>query len=171
VAADDIPDGEDDGGMSVLLMHRHRYTREVSYYRCWSPVSVSLAHLVAVICRRWRVEEDFQTCKETTRLDQGQVTCWVCGQRWSVMAMVAYAFLAVCSALERRRQADRADPEETDLIPVSCHELLRLLRVLILPPPRRDPTHVLWWSAWRRRHQHRARACHRRWHAYADIRP
>jgi hypothetical protein len=89
VAADDIPDGADDGGMSVLLMRGHRYTREVSYYRCWSPAPVSLAHLVAVICRRWRVEEDFQTGKETTRLDQGQVTCWACGQRWSVMAMVA----------------------------------------------------------------------------------
>ncbi|MEU8927201.1 hypothetical protein AB0D10_40850 [Kitasatospora sp. NPDC048545] len=26
-------------------------------------------------------------------------------------------------------------------------------------------------SAWRRRHQHRARQAHRRWHAYADTTP
>jgi SRSO17 transposase len=171
VTADDAPEGGDDEGLSVLVLRRHRYTREVSYFRCWSPTPVPLARLVVVICRRWWVEEDFQACKETTRLDQGQVTCWASWHRWSVVALVAYAFLAVCAALERRGQADRDDPDEAELIPISCHELLRLFRALILPPPRRDPEHLLWWSRWRRRHQHRARACHHRWHAYAETIP
>ena len=152
----------------MLVLRRHRYTREISYFRCWSPVPVALARLVAVICRRWQVEEDFQACKETTRLDQGQVTCWASWHRWSVIAMVAYAFLAVCTALERGEQADRGDPDQAGFIPISCQELLRLLRALILPAPCRDLAHLLWWSAWRRRHQYRARVCHLKWHAYAE---
>jgi hypothetical protein len=57
------------------------------------------------------------------------------------------------------------------LIPLSYHELLSLLRLLMLPMPRRDAEHVLAWSAWRRRHQHRVRTCHLHWHAYADTNP
>ena len=50
-------------------------------------------------------------------------------------------------------------------------DLLRLLRLPILPQPRRDGGHVLHWSTWRRHHQQRARACHLHWHAYADTTP
>ncbi|MEV0966382.1 IS701 family transposase [Streptomyces sp. NPDC049910] len=166
VTADDTPNGHDpDTGTSVLLVRRHRYTRTVSYYRCFAPGPVSL------VCRRWRVEDDFQDAKEICHLDKGQVTCWNSWHRWSVTALVAYAFLAVTAALERVAQTGRNDPDEADLVPLSSHELLRLLRALMLPPPRRDREHLLWWSTWRRRHQHRARLCHRRWHAYADTTP
>jgi SRSO17 transposase len=169
VTADDTPDGHDPAaGRSVLLVRRHRYTRTVSYYRCFAPRPVTLARLVSLVCRRWRVEDDFQDAKETCHLDKGQVTCWNSWHRWSVIALVAYAFLAVTAALERAAQTSRNDPAEADLVPLSSHELLRLLRALILPPPRRDPEHLLWWSTWRRRHQHRARLCHRHRHAYAD---
>jgi SRSO17 transposase len=172
VTADDTPDGDDrDAGTSVLLVRRHRYTRTVSYYRCFAPGPVTLARLVSLVCRRWRVEDDFQDAKEICHLDKGQVTCWNSWHRWSVIALVAYAFLAVTAALERAAQTSRNDPAEADLVPLSSHELLRLLRALILPPPRRDRPHLLWWSTWRRRHQHRARLCHRRWHAYADAAP
>jgi hypothetical protein len=117
------------------------------------------------------VEDDFQDAKEICHLDKGQVTCWNSWHRWSVTALVAYAFLATAAALERAAQTDRNNPAEADLVPLSSHELLRLLRALILPPPRRDRHHLLWWSTWRRRRQHRARLCHRRWHAYADTTP
>ena len=50
-------------------------------------------------------------------------------------------------------------------------ELLRLLRDIVIPPPRRDRAHRLHWSAWRRRHQHRARQAHQRWNAYAEAKP
>ena len=39
------------------------------------------------------------------------------------------------------------------------------------PPPRRAQAHRLHWSAWRRRHQHRARQAHQRWNAYAETTP
>lgn len=73
--------------------------------------------------------------------------------------------------LRRNRQAGRNDPAEADLAPLASHELLRRLRALILPPPRRDRDHLLWGPTWRRRHQHCARLCHRRWHAHADTNP
>ncbi|MFB7116160.1 IS701 family transposase [Streptomyces sp. NPDC056291] len=172
VTTDDTPDGHDrDAGTSVLLVRRHRYTRTMSYYRCFAPGPVTLARLVSPVCLRWRVEDDFQEAKEICHLDKGQVTCWNSWHRWSVIALVAYAFLAVAAAFERAAQAGRNDPAEADLVPLSSHELLRLLRALILPPPRRDRDHLLWWSTWRRRHQHRARLCHRRWHAYAGTTP
>lgn len=172
LTADDVPEGHDPGtGTSVLVVRRHRYTRALSYYRCSTPGLVTLARLVSLVCRRWRVEDDFQDAKEICHLDKGQVTCWNSWHRWSVIALVAYAFLAVTAALERAAQTGRNDPAEADLVPLSSHELLRLLRALILPPPQRDRDHLLWWSTWRRRHQHRARLCHHRWHAYADSTP
>ena len=68
------PDGRPwPGGHSVLLARRHRYTRKISFFRCWTPNPVPLADLVAVVCARWHVEEDFQLSKRTVGLDQGQV--------------------------------------------------------------------------------------------------
>jgi hypothetical protein len=60
---------------------------------------------------------------------------------------------------------------DAGLIPVTIPELLRLLRGTVIPPPRQDRAHRLHWSAWRRRHQHRARQAHRRWNAYAEAAP
>jgi SRSO17 transposase len=167
VASDDAPDDQAPTGVSVLLARRHRYTGTVSYYRCWSPHPVSLARLVGIVCLRWKIEEDFQAAKQATGLDKGQVTTWTSWHRWNTAALIAYAFLAIATALAH----DTPAPAEADLIPLTCHELLRLLRLLILPAPRRDGEHVLHWSTWRRHHQHRARACHQRWHAYADTTP
>ncbi|MFI8281296.1 hypothetical protein ACIGBH_41930 [Streptomyces sp. NPDC085929] len=165
------PDQHDPGaGAPVLLVRRHRYTRTVSYYRCFAPGSVTPVRLVSLVCRIWRVEDDFQDAKEICHLDKGQVTCWNPWHRWSVITLVAYAFQATAAAVERAGQADRNDPAEADLVPLGSHELLRLLRALILPPPQRDPEHLLRWSTWRRR-QHRARLCHHHWHAYASTTP
>ncbi|MEV8330815.1 hypothetical protein [Streptomyces niveus] len=120
--------------------------------------------LVSVVCRRWRVEEDFQGAKGLAHLGTGQVTCWVSWHRWSLMSLLAYALLAV-GALHERQRANPAEPEDYPvMVPVSPRELLALLRVFVLPRPCRetDPAHALRWSHWRRRHQHRAADCHRR---------
>ncbi|MEV6029444.1 hypothetical protein AB0L95_41965, partial [Streptomyces sp. NPDC052036] len=42
--------------------------------------------------------------------------------------------LAVAAALDRAAQTGRNDPAEADLIPLSSHELIRLLRALGLDP-------------------------------------
>jgi hypothetical protein len=94
---------------------------------------------------------------------------WKSWHRWTAICLLAYACLAVAVAMQRRH--DAASGPDTGLIPVTIPELLRLLRDTVIPPPRRDRPHRLHWSAWRLRHQHRARQSHQRWNAYAEMTP
>jgi SRSO17 transposase len=52
VTSDDTPDGHD-GGHSALLARRHRYTGQLSFYRCWTPGPVPLSKLIAIASARW----------------------------------------------------------------------------------------------------------------------
>jgi hypothetical protein len=74
-------------------------------------------------------------------------------------------------AVALQRQQEASSDLDDSLIPVTVPELLRLLRNIVIPPPRRDRPYRLHWSAWRRRHQHRARQAHQRWNAYAETTP
>jgi SRSO17 transposase len=168
VTSDDTPSGHDDGH-SVLLARRHRYTGQLSFYRCWTPGPVPLSRLIAIASARWRIEEDHQLTKQVAGLDAGQVIRWKSWHRWTAICLLAYIYLAVAVALQRQQEAG-SDPD-AGLIPITVPELLRLLRDIVIPPPRRDRAHRLHWSAWRRRHQHRARQAHRRWNAYAETTP
>jgi SRSO17 transposase len=175
VHADDTPTHDLDGapltnpppGHSMLLVRRHRYTRKLAYFRCWTPDPVTLTDLVTVVCARWHIEEDFQLSKRCVGLDAGQVRTWTSWHRWSTAALTAYAFLVIGALLEH--QADHEDNDTSvDLVPITCPELQHLLAATVLPAPRRDPEHITHWSWWRRRHQAVARRCHRAWNAYAD---
>jgi SRSO17 transposase len=168
VTSDDTPGGDEDGH-SVLLVRRHRYTGQLSYYRCWSPGPVPLSRLIAIASARWRIEEDHQLSKQVAGLDAGQVIRWKSWHRWTAICLLAYIYLAVAVALQR--QEDAGSGSDAGLIPVTVPELLRLLRDTVIPPPRRDRAHRLRWSDWRRRHQHRARQAHQRWNAYAETAP
>lgn len=168
VRPDDTPvenenENENVAGTSVLVARRHRYTGEVSYFRCWSPGSVSLGTLVEVISRRWRIEETFQLAKGFTGLDQGQVTCWNSWMRWSLFSLIAAAVLALTLAATTTHTHPTGP---AGLTPLTCPELVRLLRALVLPPPVHDRDHVLHWTAWRRRHQAIATACHQQRHRH-----
>jgi hypothetical protein len=46
-----------------------------------------------------------------------------------------------------------------DLLPLTVPEIRRLLYQLAIQEPN-DPSAVIAWSFWRRRHQQRARRCH-----------
>jgi SRSO17 transposase len=168
VASDDTPGGHG-AGHSVLLVRRHRYTAQLSYYRCWTPGAVPLSKLIAIASARWRIEEDHQLSKQAAGLDAGQVIRWRSWHRWTAICLLAYLYLTVAVAVQRQQEA--GSDLEAELIPVTVPELLRLLRDIVIPPPRRDPAHRLHWSAWRRRHQHRARQAHQRWNAYAETAP
>jgi hypothetical protein len=54
-----------------------------------------------------------------------------------------------------------ARPLPADQIPLTPNEIAALFATLIIKPVP-DARHRLRWSAWRRRHQHRARTCHYR---------
>ena len=168
VASDDTPGGHEDGH-SVLLARRHRYTGQLSYYRCWIPGPVPLSKLIAIASARWRIEEDHQLSKQVAGLDAGQVIRWKSWHRWTAVCLLGYLYLAVTVALQRQQEA--GSDLDAGLIPVTIPELLRLLRVVVVPPPRRDRTRRLRWPAWRRRHQHRAGQARQRWNACAETTP
>ena len=120
----------------MLLARRHRYTGQLSYYRCWSPGPVPLSKLIAIASARWRIEEDHQLSKQAAGLDAGQVIRWRSWHRWTAVCLLAYLYLAVAVALQRQHEA--ASDLDAGLIPVTVPELLRLLRGTVIPPPRRD---------------------------------
>ena len=136
-----------------LLIRRHRDTGELAFYRCYSPEPVPLRELVRVADSRWSVEEAFQAGKGLAGLDEHQVRRWTSWRRWTLLAMIAHALLAVLAAAH----ADR--PTTADMIALTCNEVRRLFTVLILEPARSRAC-PLTWSAWRRRHQYRAQRSH-----------
>jgi len=94
---------------------------------------------------------------------------WLRRAGWTAICLVAYIYLAITAVAQR--QQDSGSDLDAGLIPITIPELLRLLRDTVIPPPRRDRPHRMHWSTWRRRHQHRARQAHQRWHACAETAP
>jgi SRSO17 transposase len=143
-------------GCHWLLIRRNPRNGELAYYRAYAPRPVTIAVLARVAGRRWTVEESFQTGKELAGLDEHQVRRWTSWHRWTVLAMLAHALLAVTAAREHARAAP-----PHGLIPLTLQEIRRILTHL-LARPAHDLTQILRWSLWRRRHQAVARDCHYR---------
>ncbi len=137
-----------------LLLRRHRRTGELAYYRCYSPQVVPLRELVRVAGNRWRIEESFQASKGLAGLDEHQVRRWTSWQRWTLLALLAHALLAVIAA---REHTERPAPDT--MIALTCSEIRRLFTIYIIEP-NRTVACPLAWSRWRRRHQHQARTSH-----------
>jgi SRSO17 transposase len=141
-------------GHHWLLIRRNRRTRELAFYRCYSPRPVPLPVLVKVAGIRWTTEENFQAGKGLTGLDEHQVRRWDSWYRWTTLAMLALAFLSITAATEH---ADHPAPD--DQIPLTRNEIAALFSTLIIEPVS-GTRHRLRWSAWRRRNQRRAKTCH-----------
>jgi SRSO17 transposase len=148
--------GPDPTGEHHLLIRRTRSTGELAYLRCWTPRPTTLAELVRVAGQRWRIEESFQAAKGLVGLDQHQVRRWTSWHRWTTLAMLAHAFLAVATAIER----DTA-PAAEGMIELTVNEFRRLFDAILLDQ-RPSLTALLSWSSWRRRHQARPRHSHYR---------
>jgi SRSO17 transposase len=140
-------------GHRWLLIRRNRRTRELAFYRCYSPRHIPLPALVKIAGTRWTTEENFQASKGLTGLDEHQVRRWDSWYRWTTLAMLALAFLTIAAAIEHTR------PPPADQIPLTRNEIAALFATLIIEPAR-DTRHRLRWSACRRRRQHRAKTCH-----------
>lgn len=149
-----IPLPDNEYGHTSMLLRRHDVTGEIAYYRCFSPVAVTLSELVRVAGWRWKIEESFQAAKGQAGLDEHQVRRWTSWHRWVTLAMATMAFLAVTTAAERERS-----PVVDDLIMLTINELRRLFNALVLGALA-SVEHVLAWSAWRRKHQATAQRCH-----------
>jgi SRSO17 transposase len=141
-------------GHESIMVRRNDSTGDLAYYRCWSAHSVPLHTLVRVAGRRWTIEESFQTAKGQAGLDEHQVRTWTSWHRWTILSMLAMAFLAVTCANERTRT-----PTLKILIPFTLNEIRRLFDKLVLI--RTATRDSIWaWSLWRRKHQATARAHH-----------
>ena len=151
-----LPEDDTDTGEHYLLIRRNDATGELAYLRCYSPRPTTLHTLVKVAGQRWRIEESFQAAKGLTGIDQHQVRRWTSWHRWTTLAMLAHAFLAVATATERDTQ-----PAPTGLITLTVNEFRRLFDALLLVT-KHTLTSLLAWSRWRRQHQHRARLSHYR---------
>ncbi len=143
-------------GEHHLLVRRNDETGELAYHRAWTPGPTTMPTLIRVAGQRWRVEENFQTAKGLVGLDQHQVRRWTSWHRWSTLAMLAHAFLAITTAIERDNT-----PAPAGLIELTVNEFRRLFDALLLTG-RHSLAALLAWSTWRRRHQARARDCHYR---------
>ena len=142
-------------GPHWLLIRRRISDGEYAFYRAHAPGSVPLAQLVKVAGSRWKVEDGFAGGKELAALDEHQVRTWTSWHRWTILALLAHAFLSVLAS----QASDRPPPDDL-LIPLTRHEIRRLFTGLDQQPP--TPRSQLHWSRWRRRHQATARTCHYR---------
>jgi SRSO17 transposase len=154
------PEHDSETGEHHVLIRRNTSTGELAYLRCYSPRPVPLSVLVRVAGQRWRIEESFQAAKGLTGLDEHQVRRWTSWHRWTTLAMLAHAFLAVTTSTERDHS-----PTPADLIDLTVNEFRRLFDALLLGTKHTIDT-LLAWSRWRRRHQARARECHHRRHKH-----
>jgi SRSO17 transposase len=149
-------------GPHWLLIRRSIADGEYAFYRAHAPGPVPLAHLVQVAGSRWKIEDGFAAGKELAALDEHQVRSWTSWHRWTILALLAHAFLAVLATA----QAPGQNPDDDQLIPLTCNEIRRLFTGLGQQPA--TPRIQLHWSRWRRHHQYTARACHYRRRAMAS---
>src|SRR6201997_972376 len=144
------------GGPHWLLIRRRISDGELAFYRAHAPRPVPLAQLVKVAGSRWKVEDGFAGGKELAALDEHQVLTWTSWHRWTILALLAHAFLSVLAST----RPDDSGPHDDQLIPLTRHEIRRLFTGLCQQP--HAPAMQLHWFRWRRRHQATARACHYR---------
>jgi len=147
-------DDEQTGEYRWLLIRRNRRTRELAFYRCYAPDPTPFKTLVEVAGSRWSIEENFQTGKNLTGLDQHQVRRWTSWRRWTILVMLAHAFLTIHAAEHTRT------PEETTKVIALTRNEIRHLIATTIGQRCHDLAHRLHWSNWRRQHQHRARTSH-----------
>jgi SRSO17 transposase len=85
-----------EGGGPHWLLIRHRLSDgEYAFCRARAPGPVPLAQLVRVAGSRWKIEDGFAAGQELAALDEHQVRRWTSGHRWTILALLACAFLPV----------------------------------------------------------------------------
>ena len=94
-------------GPHWLLIRRRISDGEYAFYRAHAPGPVPLAQLVKVAGSRWKIEDGFAAGKELAALDEHQVRSWTSWHRWTILALLACAFLSVLAADPARRQPTR----------------------------------------------------------------
>ena len=154
-----------------LLIRRHLITGELAFHYCYLPdgQQAGMTVLIQAAGLRWPIEEGFEFAKDYFGLDQCQARLHTAIRRHLVLVMAALSICAVTAAHLRHHtdrqppppvHPDQTPPADPGLIPLTVHEIKRLLgRALHRPVPPWLANH---WLHWRRRHQARARWHHQR---------
>jgi hypothetical protein len=102
-------------GEHALQIHRHRATGEIGHL----PGLVTHPVTMAEICGRRRVLERRGGLpdRQLTALSEHQVRLWTSWQRWTLLAMLARAFLTVITAQQARAVTDQPTGFLLALIP------------------------------------------------------
>jgi SRSO17 transposase len=154
-----------------LLVRRHLKTGELAFHYCYVPEgqAAAKARLIKAAGLRWPVEESFELGKGCFGLDQCQARLYTAILRHTVLVMAALAVCAITAAQLRKRTGAQAPPPagpddkppaDPGLIPLTVHEVKRLLAAALCRPE--PPGHAARWLQWRRRHQARSRWFHKR---------
>jgi SRSO17 transposase len=154
-----------------LLVRRHLKTGELAFHHCYVPEGqlLTTTRLIRAAGLRWPAEEGFEFGKDYFGLDQCQARLFTAIRRHLVLVMAALAVCAVTAARLKNRAGaqapppaspDEPPPSDPGLIPLSVHEIKRLLGAALRQP--HPPGHAARWLHWRRRHQARARWFHQR---------
>ena len=155
-----------------LLVRRHLKTGELAFHYCFVPQGqqASKTRLITSAGLRWPAEEGFEFGKDYFGLDQCQARLYTAIRRHLVLVMAALTVCAVTAAqLKNRTRApapppparpDEPPPRDPGLIPLTVHEVKRLLAAALTQPD--PPGHAARWLEWRRRHQARSRWFHQR---------
>ena len=146
-----------------LLIRRHLKTGELAFHYCFVPAAqvTSKARLIRAAGLRWPVEGGFKFGKDYFGLDQCQARLYTAIRRHLVLVMAALAICAVAAAqLRSRTDAHAPPPRDPGLIPLTIHEVKRLLAGALSQT--HPPGHAARWVEYRRRHQARSRWFHQR---------
>jgi len=129
----------------------------------FAPAETTLPDWVHVAGRRWTIEESFEHAKDELGLDEYEVRHYHGWDLHITLVMLTQLFLNTLRL--QAQQAKKTAEIPDDWFPLSLQEVRRLV-VTLLVLPRGLLTHVLHWSAWRRRHQRRTQRCHYRRRAH-----
>ena len=132
--------------------------KQFSYYVVFAPrEGTSMREFVQIAGARWTVECCFKEAKGMG-LDEYEVRQWDGWYRHITLTLLAHAFVSVVRSHE-------ASGEEhvrgEDLVPLTLPEVRRLMCSVLLKVLSEQQT-ALCWSRWRRKHQLRAKLCHKR---------
>ncbi len=150
---------EEDGQHFLLVRRPLDDPQDKTYYFVFAPLGTTLTEMVKAIGQRWKIEECFETGKETGMEDY-EVRCWTAWYRHLTLVMIVMACLAGICAAARLAPSEPMTTEGTHpLLPLTIPEARHLLAHLLWPPPR-SAALLLGWSWWRRCHQSRASYFH-----------
>ena len=133
-------------------MRRSRRTRELAYYRCYAPGP----------CRwpAWCTSPGSGGRQKRTSPPARPWPAWTStGAALDLLVPVGHLGLLALALLTAAAAAEHTrDPRPAGQVPLTRNEIASLLTLAV--PPASDTGYRLRWPAWRRRHQHKARASH-----------